>query len=73
MKKKNGSLLFCLLTLDSIKFDDQGIVIDDGPSQPVPEKFVAAKYSSGKVVHTENSHLFIKILFVNNLANPLHL
>ncbi|KAK9945839.1 hypothetical protein M0R45_011335 [Rubus argutus] len=31
------------------KFDPpEGIVIDDGPSQPVPEKFVAAKYSSGK-------------------------
>lgn len=26
-------------------------MIDDGPSQPVPEKFVAAKYSSGKVVN----------------------
>ncbi|KAK4572788.1 hypothetical protein RGQ29_030992 [Quercus rubra] len=26
----------------------EGIVINDGPSEPAPEKFVAAKYSSGK-------------------------
>ncbi|KAI4366599.1 hypothetical protein MLD38_022460 [Melastoma candidum] len=32
------------------KFDPpEGIVIDDGPSKPAPEKFVAANYSSGKV------------------------
>ncbi|ONI34696.1 hypothetical protein PRUPE_1G493900 [Prunus persica] len=37
------------------KFDPpEGIVIDDGPSQPVPEKFVAAKYSSGKRELSEN-------------------
>ncbi|KAI4375138.1 hypothetical protein MLD38_013044 [Melastoma candidum] len=32
------------------KFDPpEGIVIDDGPAKPAPEKFVAANYSSGKV------------------------
>ncbi|KAJ0025908.1 hypothetical protein Pint_08147 [Pistacia integerrima] len=32
------------------KFDPpEGIVIDDSPTKPAPEKFVAAKYSSGKV------------------------
>ncbi|XP_034675870.1 probable L-ascorbate peroxidase 6, chloroplastic/mitochondrial isoform X2 [Vitis riparia] len=31
------------------KFDPpEGIVIDDGPAEAAPEKFVAAKYSSGK-------------------------
>ncbi|XP_031264395.1 L-ascorbate peroxidase T, chloroplastic-like, partial [Pistacia vera] len=31
------------------KFDpSEGIVIDDSPAKPAPEKFVAAKYSSGK-------------------------
>ncbi|OWM90127.1 hypothetical protein CDL15_Pgr006448 [Punica granatum] len=31
------------------KFDPpEGIVIDDGPARPAPEKFEAAKYSSGK-------------------------
>ncbi|PQP99624.1 ascorbate peroxidase 1 [Prunus yedoensis var. nudiflora] len=37
------------------KFDPpEGILIDDVPSQPVPEKFVAAKYSSGKRELSEN-------------------
>ncbi|KAM1774512.1 hypothetical protein ACFX1R_045935 [Malus domestica] len=37
------------------KFDPpEGIVIDDGPSQPVPEKFVAAKYSTGKRELSDN-------------------
>lgn len=25
-------------------------MIDDGPTEPAPEKFVASKYSSGKVI-----------------------
>lgn len=32
-----------------MEFAEQGIVIDDGPAEAAPEKFVAAKYSSGKV------------------------
>lgn len=31
-------------------------MINDGPSEPAPEKFVAAKYSSGKVVILMNLH-----------------
>ncbi|TQD71711.1 hypothetical protein C1H46_042756 [Malus baccata] len=44
----------------------EGIVIDDGPLQPIPEKFVAAKYSSGKVVNAERPHLLINNLLINN-------
>lgn len=43
-------------------FPDQGIVIDDGAAKPAPEKFVAAKYSSGKVVTTNNLHLIILLI-----------
>lgn len=38
--------------INRTEFGDQGIVINDG----VPEKFVAAKYSSGKVVILMNLH-----------------
>ncbi|CAN6679309.1 unnamed protein product [Malus baccata var. baccata] len=44
----------------------EGIVIDDGPLQPIPEKFVTAKYSSGKVVNAELPHLLINNLLINN-------
>ena len=30
----------------------QGISLDESPAEAVPEKFVAAKYSSGKVCNT---------------------
>lgn len=42
--------------LRTFYFGDQGIVLD-GPSNTAPEKFEAAKYSSGKVVMTFYSHL----------------
>ncbi|KAG6675106.1 hypothetical protein I3843_15G079400 [Carya illinoinensis] len=39
------------------KFDPpEGIVINDGSPESAPEKFVAAKYSSGKVVSLMNLH-----------------
>ena len=46
-------------------FPDQGIVIDDGSSKPAPEKFVAAKYSTGKVVISYCSfcQFLLRILF----------
>lgn len=38
------------------EFGVQGIVINDGSSESAPEKFVAAKYSTGKVVCLMNLH-----------------
>lgn len=41
----------------------QGISIDDSPAKDAPEKFVAAKYSSGKVSIIHNFDV-ICLLFV---------
>lgn len=38
-------------------------MINDGSSQPAPEKFEAAKYSSGKVVMMKNLHLIVLVNF----------
>ncbi|KAF8404074.1 hypothetical protein HHK36_008951 [Tetracentron sinense] len=45
------------------KKDPKGFSIDDGPANNAPEKFVASKYSSGKVVIMENLCLETRILF----------
>lgn len=59
--EKRSSVTFKLI----VKFGDQGIVVDG----PTPEKFVAAKYSSGKVVITIN--LFLIITLVSGFRNFL--
>ncbi|GFZ09782.1 stromal ascorbate peroxidase [Actinidia rufa] len=47
------------------KFDPpEGIPIDDGPAKGAPEKFVAAKYSSGKFLQ------FDLVFFVGIIENP---
>lgn len=40
----------------------QGIVLDDGPTKAAPEKFVAAKYSSGKVVINNLFHNIFPVI-----------
>lgn len=40
-------------------------MIDDEAPKPAPEKFVAAKYSSGKVVMMKNSRLIIPLIHFN--------
>lgn len=42
--------------MNCYEFGGQGIVINDGSPESAPEKFVAAKYSSGKVVSLMNLH-----------------
>ena len=37
-----------------VNFGDQGFLLDEGPTKPASEKFVAAKYSSGKVIIAKN-------------------
>lgn len=49
-------------------------MIDDGPSNTAPEKFVAAKYSTGKVVIMKILHLNVFLVnyyrgFVSSLSN----
>lgn len=46
-------------------FPVQGIVIDDEAPKPAPEKFEAAKYSSGKVVTMKNLCLIIPLINFN--------
>lgn len=41
---------------------DQGIVLDDTPEQAAPEKFVAAKYSTGKVVTSNTLFNFAPLI-----------
>lgn len=65
------SLIF-LLSI-SAEFGDQGISIDDSPLKEVaPEKFVAAKYSSGKVRITGTNFSLWSLRFLPSQIMHIH-